>query len=113
MPTAKRPTKSRPAKGASAVPKPAPRPFVAPQLVPPHEILGEDETRRVLGEIGSGIERLPKILTNDPGLQTDPNYAKLKEAGEVLPGRLVRIRRPSATAGSSVGYRVLIRSLGD
>lgn len=113
MPSAKRTTKSRPVKGASAVPKPAPRPFVAHHLVPPHEILGEEEGRRVLAEIGSGVERLPKILTNDPGLQTDPNYAKLKEAGEVLPGRLVRIRRPSATAGAAVGYRVLIRNVGD
>ncbi len=98
------------AKAASraAAPPAPPRPFVAHHLAPPHEILTEAETAKVLGSIATPVERLPKIFVSDPGLQTDPNYTKLKESGERLAGRLVRIRRPSATAGESIAYRVVV-----
>jgi len=99
-------SRARPAKAAG--PPPAPRAFVAHHLAPPHEILSEAESSAVLGEISTPVERLPKILVSDPGLQTDPKYAALKESGERLVGRLVRIRRPSATAGQSVAYRVIV-----
>jgi len=90
------------------------RPFVAHHLAPPHEILTEEESRRVLETIGSPSERLPKILASDPGLMTDPHFAALKDAHENLTGRLVRVRRPSATAGEAIAYRVVIASpLGD
>ena len=88
---------------------PAPhRPFVAHHLAPPHEILSEAESTAVLGEIATPVERLPKILVTDPGLQTDPKYVALKDSGERLVGRLVRIRRPSSTAGEAVAYRVIV-----
>ena len=93
--------------------KPAPkRPFVAHHLAPPHEVLSEEETRKVLAEIGSPTERLPKILLTDPGLQTDPKFVPARDAGENLAGRLVRIRRPSATAGEAIAYRVIVTSVG-
>jgi DNA-directed RNA polymerase subunit H (RpoH/RPB5) len=100
-------SRAKPASRAAAPPVP-PRPFVAHHLAPPHEILSEAETAKVLVEVATPVERLPKILVSDPGLQTDPNYLKLKESGERLVGRLVRIRRPSATAGEAIAYRVIV-----
>jgi len=99
--------RARAASRAKAPPAP-PRPFVAHHLAPPHEILSEAESAKVLEGLVTPVERLPKILVNDPGLQTDPKYTALKESGERLVGRLVRIRRPSATAGESIAYRVVV-----
>ena len=100
------------AKPAAAKAVPAPRPFVAHHLAPPHEILTEEETRKVLEVLGASPERLPKILVSDPGLKTDPKYEGLRERGENLVGRLVRVHRPSATAGEAVAYRLIVPSLG-
>lgn len=97
------------AKGAA---RPPPRPFVVHHLAPPHEVLGEEDSRRILGELGTPPERLPKILVSDPGLQTDPKYTAMKEAGEKLVGRLVRVRRPSATAGQAIAYRLIVSPAG-
>lgn len=97
----------------AAAPQVPPRAFVAHHLVPPHELLSEEEGRRVLEELGTSIERLPKILVTDAGLKTDSNFVRAREARERLGGRLVRIRRPSPTAGEAVAYRVLVSSLGD
>ena len=92
---------------------PAPkRPFVAHHLAPPHEILSEEETRKVLEQLATPPERLPKILVVDPGLKTDSRYEAMRESGEALVGRLVRVRRPSATAGEAVAYRLIVPSLG-
>ncbi len=100
------------AKSSAKAPAPTPRPFVAHHLAPPHEVLGEEESKRVLEQLKTAGERLPKILVNDPGLQTDPKYAALKESGEPLVGRLVRVRRPSATAGEAIAYRLIVASAG-
>ena len=100
--------RSRPASRAKTPPAP-PRPFVAHHLAPPHEILSVEETAKVLAELATPPERLPKIYVSDPGLQTDPKYTALKESGEPLVDRLVRIRRPSATAGTSIAYRLIVR----
>jgi DNA-directed RNA polymerase subunit H (RpoH/RPB5) len=94
---------------AAAAPK---RPFTAHHLVPPHELLTEEEGTRVLQELATLIERLPKILVTDPGLKTDLKYVAAREAREPLIGRIVRVRRPSATAGVSIAYRVLADHLG-
>jgi len=96
------------ASSRAKAPPPPHRPFVAHHLAPPHEILSEAESQKLLAEMATPPERLPKIFVNDPGLQTDPKYTALKEAGEPLVGRLVRIRRPSATAGESLAYRVIV-----
>ena len=108
-PSPARRSRARPAAGAAP---PAPRPFVAHHLAPPHEILSEEETRHVLEQLGASPERLPKILVSDPGLKTDPKYESLRERGEPLVGRLVRVRRPSATAGQAVAYRLIVPSVG-
>ena len=109
------PTRSRSKKSAKkAEPPPAPpRPFIAHHLVPAHELLSEADGASALRELGTSIERLPKILVSDPGLRTDPKFVAAKEAGEPLQGRLVRVRRPSQTAGEAVAYRVLVSALGE
>lgn len=106
--TARR-SRARPAPVKATTP---PRPFVAHHLAPPHEILGEEETKKVLEQLGALPERLPKILLGDAGLRTDPKYEGLKEKGETLVGRLVRVRRPSATAGEAIAYRLIVPSVG-
>ena len=110
------PTKARSkkaaAKAAEAAAEPS-KPFVAHHLVPPHELLTEAEGQAALKELGTPSERLPKILANDPGLKTDAKYLAAKEAHEPLSGRIVRIRRPSATAGEAIAYRVIIDHLGE
>jgi DNA-directed RNA polymerase subunit H (RpoH/RPB5) len=105
--------RSRRKKTAAAAEPPAERPFVAHHLVPPHELLTADEGTKVLAELGVSLERMPKILVSDPGLRTDAAYRAAREAREPLHGRIVRIRRPSPTAGEAVAYRVIISSLGE
>ncbi len=105
------PTRTRPSSSRRRVRKSAPtssRPFVAHQLVPPHEILSEAETQEVLAALKTPPERLPRILATDAGLRTDPNYQKALDTGERLAGRLVRIRRRSATAGEAIAYRWIV-----
>ncbi len=108
-PTAPRRSKKR---AASATPPKPARPFVAHHLLPRHEILSEEETRQVLESLETSAERLPKILVGDPGLQTDPKFVTGRDAGENFLGRLVRIHRPSATAGEAVAYRLIVPSIG-
>ena len=98
---------------AVAAPPPPPRPFRPNSLVPKHELLSVSETEEILKTIGATIERLPKIMVTDPGLKTDPKYVAARDAREALVGRLVRIRRPSQTAGEAVAFRVLISGTGD
>jgi DNA-directed RNA polymerase subunit H (RpoH/RPB5) len=95
-----------------AAPAPAKRPFVAHHLSPPHEVLGEEESRKIVGQLGTPFERLPQIFLSDPGLQTDPKFTALRDSGENLVGRLVRVRRPSPTAGEAVAYRVIVATGG-
>jgi DNA-directed RNA polymerase subunit H (RpoH/RPB5) len=108
-PSTARRSRARPAPAKPAAP---PRPFVAHHLAPPHEILSEEESKKVLEQLGALPERLPKILAADPGLKTDPKYEALRERGENLVGRLVRVRRPSATAGEAVAYRLIVPAVG-
>jgi len=97
----------------AAAPPPVERPFVAHKLVPPHELLSVNEGQSVLQELGMPVERMPKILVNDPGLKTDPKFREAREAHEPLNGRLVRVRRPSPTAGEAIAYRVIVSTLGE
>src|ERR1700693_288653 len=96
--------KARPKKAQT--PALPPREFIAHHLVPPHELLSEAEGQKTLQSLGVSIERLPKILVSDPGLKTDKSYVAAREAHEPLTGRLVRVRRPSATAGEAIAYRL-------
>ena len=108
-PSPARRTKKRATTAAPAKPL---RPFVAHHLLPRHEILSEEETKRVLETLETVAERLPKILVGDPGLQTDPKFAAARDSGETLTGRLVRVRRPSQTAGEAVAYRLIVPAIG-
>ena len=102
--SARRPKKRSPASSS--------RPFVAHHMVPPHEVLSEADTKAMLDELHTSAERLPKIFLADPGLKTDPAFVKAREAGENLVGRLVRVRRPSETAGVALAYRLIVSSSG-
>ncbi|HXQ48842.1 MAG TPA: DNA-directed RNA polymerase subunit RpoH/Rpb5 C-terminal domain-containing protein [Thermoplasmata archaeon] len=105
-PSTARRTKKKDAKPVST------RPFIAHHLAPPHEILTEDESQKVLVGLSTTAERLPKIFLSDPGLQTDPKFIPLRDAGENLVGRIVRVHRPSQTAGQALAYRVIVPSVG-
>jgi DNA-directed RNA polymerase subunit H len=107
------PTRARPRKSAKSVKAPSRREFQTHHLIPPHELLTEDEARQVLDDLSTPVERLPKILATDPGLLTNSGVRAAKEAAEPLAGRMVRIRRPSPTAGEAITYRVIIANLGD
>ena len=107
------PTRARPRKSSKSLKAPSRREFQTHHLIPPHELLTEEEGRSVLEELATPLERLPKILASDPGLMTSPQVRAAKEAAEPLAGRLVRIRRPSPTAGEAITYRVIIANLGD
>ncbi|MFI5415462.1 MAG: DNA-directed RNA polymerase subunit RpoH/Rpb5 C-terminal domain-containing protein, partial [Candidatus Lutacidiplasmatales archaeon] len=102
--------KAKGKKGAAAAPVVTPRPFTAHHLDPPHELLSQAETEETLKLIGTTIDRLPKILLTDPGMKTDKKFVAAREAREPLNGRLVRVRRPSQTAGEAIAYRVLVTS---
>ncbi len=113
------PAKSAPARRRAAKPKAAPPapakpsgPTARHQLVPAHELLSPEEGVKVLADLGAPVERLPKILLDDAGLRTDPKFSEHVEKDGLtgLVGRLVRIHRPSPTAGSSVAYRVIVAS---
>jgi DNA-directed RNA polymerase subunit H len=99
-------------KKSESPPKPV-RAFVAHHLVPPHELLSEADAQVALAALKVSPERLPRILVTDPGLKTDPKYVAAREAREPLNGRLVRIRRPSSTAGEAIAYRVIASELGE
>ena len=107
------PARARARKGVKSVKAPPKREFQTHHLIPPHELLGEEEARQVLEDLATPAERLPKILASDPGLLTSPEVRAAREAAEPLAGRIVRIRRPSPTAGEAVTYRVIIANLGD
>ena len=108
-----RPTARKSKKSKGSEPPAPTRPFTAHHLVPPHELLSETDGQAALKALGTTIERLPKVLVTDPGLKTDPKFVAAREAREPLNGRLVRVRRPSSTAGVAVAYRVLIQNLGE
>ena len=111
--SSKRPTKSA-GKGKTGAPPPVETPKLPPvqhALVPTHEVLSPEESAAILKRLETPPERLPKILYDDPGLQTDPKYRSVAESAEgarSLVGRLVRVRRPSPTAGEAAVYRVMV-----
>ncbi len=109
----RKPRAKKGAEGAAAKESAKALPFVRHNLMPVHEILSREESEEVLKTLATPSERLPKILVDDPGLQSDPHYREAREAKENLLGRLVRIRRPSPTAGEAIAYRVIIGSPTD
>ena len=69
------------------------------ELVPKHEVMGEDEVAELLGTYKIQKEQLPKIKAADP---------VIKELKEAAVGDVIRVRRISKTAGKSVSYRLVI-----
>lgn len=69
------------------------------ELVPEHVILEEKEKKELLEKLKITTINLPKILTNDPVVKT----IDAKE-GDVL-----KIIRKSATAGTSIYYRIVVK----
>jgi DNA-directed RNA polymerase subunit H len=68
------------------------------ELVPKHEIAGEDEVAELLDIYKIQKEQLPKIKISDPVIK------EIKaEVGDV-----VRITRRSRIAGKSLSYRLVI-----
>ena len=67
-------------------------------LVPEHEIIGNDEKKELLEVYKITAQELPKITISDPGIRhLNPKT-----------GDIVRIKRPSASAGESIFYRQVI-----
>lgn len=66
-------------------------------LVPKHEIVPEDKVNEVLAKYGSDIEKLPRILKDDPAIV---------EIG-AKKGDVIKITRNSPTAGKSIYFRVV------
>jgi len=69
------------------------------ELVPKHEILGEDERNILLQKYGITLKHLPRILVTDPQI-------KLLN-GKI--GDVVKITRMSQSAGETVYYRVVVK----
>ncbi|MDE1837909.1 MAG: DNA-directed RNA polymerase subunit H [Euryarchaeota archaeon] len=110
--SAARPKRSKSGtKGAAAAEEAPKLPAVQHALVPTHEVLSAEESQKVLSALETAPERLPKILYDDPGLWTDPSYRAISDSADgarSLVGRLVRVRRPSPTAGEAAVYRVVV-----
>ncbi len=68
------------------------------KMVPNHEILNEDEIKKVLSEYTIEKEQLPKIRVLDP----------VAKAVQAKVGDVIRITRHSPTAGKAFFYRYVI-----
>ncbi len=68
------------------------------ELVPTHEKLSAKEAKEILERFHAGLRELPKIAASEPALQ----------ALDVKQGDIIRITRPSHTAGQTVYYRGVI-----
>ena len=68
------------------------------KMVPRHEILNEEELKKILSEYNIEKEQLPKIKEADPAAREI--QAKI--------GDVVRIIRESPTAGKAIFYRLVI-----
>ena len=67
-------------------------------LVPKHEILADEDAKKVLQEYGIDAEQLPKIKEEDP----------VAETIGAKKNQILKITRKSATAGESVYYRLVV-----
>ena len=66
-------------------------------LVPKHDILSESETKRVLEEMKTNGDKLPRIFKDDPALQ-----------GKGRKGQVVRITREDVSGKKYQYYRIVI-----
>lgn len=71
------------------------------ELVPHHEILSEEEVKKLLETYKISKDQLPRIRFDDPVVEA----IKAKE------GDVIKIIRKSPTAGISVAYRIVSREI--
>ncbi|KDE54309.1 DNA-directed RNA polymerase subunit H [Methanoculleus sp. MH98A] len=69
------------------------------EMVPDHQIMGEEEVADLLATYHITLEQLPKIYHDDPAVKTI--------GGEV--GNVIRIIRDSRTAGRAEAYRLVVK----
>ena len=68
------------------------------KMVPRHELVEEDELKKILSEYNIEKEQMPKIRESDPA----------SRAIQAKVGDVVRITRESQTAGKAIFYRLVI-----
>lgn len=68
------------------------------KMVPNHEIVDEDEVKKLLSQYSIEKEQLPKIRVSDPAAA----------AIQARVGEVVKITRDSKTAGKTFFYRMVI-----
>ena len=68
------------------------------KVFPKHEVLNEEEAKKILDMYKVSIDELPRISKQDPALK----------GMEVNIGDVIKIIRKSQTAGESVYYRAVI-----
>jgi len=68
-------------------------------LVPKHAILGDNEVKALERKLNITRNQLPKIFTTDAAVK----------AIEGKIGDVVKIERPSPTAGDTLYYRIIVK----
>jgi len=68
------------------------------KVFPKHEVLNEEEAKKILDAYKVSIDELPRISKQDPALK----------GLEVNIGDVIKIIRKSQTAGETVYYRAVI-----
>ncbi|HOD85965.1 MAG TPA: DNA-directed RNA polymerase subunit H [Methanoculleus sp.] len=69
------------------------------EMVPDHQIMGEEEVADLLATYHISLEQLPKIYHDDP---------VIKAIGGSV-GNVIRITRDSRTAGRAEAYRLVMK----
>ena len=73
-------------------------------LVPEHTLLTEEETAKVLSELGMTKDQLPKIRKSDAAIKVLENINN----GPIELGSVIKVVRESETAEEFVAYRVVV-----
>jgi DNA-directed RNA polymerase subunit H len=68
------------------------------KVFPKHEVLNEEEAKKILDKYKVSIDELPRISKQDPALK----------GLEINIGDVIKIIRKSQTAGETVYYRAVI-----
>lgn len=74
------------------------------ELVPEHKLLTPEEAKEMLADLNLTPDKLPKIKVHDPCIRV----LEMASGKEIIKGSLIRIIRPSPTAGSTIGYRMVV-----
>ena len=69
------------------------------EMVPDHQIMGEEEVADLLATYQISLEQLPKMYHDDPAVKAI--------GGDI--GNVIRITRDSRTAGRAEAYRLVVK----